>query len=365
MACRHHIPELICGAACKCVYGDTESPDESCFVAFAKAWNGINKESYNLPSITSSYLKTLQSQTTDFLTEFLTSEQATLRHDYKELGTLTLLYLGGTLPSGIKIYAPGAHHHARWMSKIIYTLKIALFRDQLGVDMIQNLATFLALFYVKYWFCAPNPVDAPQLDLDTLKLLEQAKRKVKSSEMLEMIDAALIKLKSHLWYLSERLVPFALLSHRVTTKDKAEMAKEILKFRDCPQVSECQQLMPEAESFGNKKLKDFVGDDSWTFLNLMCGGEPQFLSLKVAQWDTDPSYQSLLETARSIKVVNDSAERALGMVTEYHIDRITRSEEQRGYLHQVIRELRLRQKTASDGRLDLSKKVMKMLDYKL
>ena len=135
-----------------------------------------------------------------------------------------------------------------------------------------------------------------------------------------MIDAALIKLKSHLWYLSERLVPFALLSHRVTTKDKAEMAKEILKFRDCPQVSECQQLMPEAESFGNKKLKDFVGEDSWTFLNLMCGGEPQFLSLKVAQWDTDPSYQSLLETARSIKVVNDSAERALGMVTEYHID---------------------------------------------
>ena len=93
LACRHHIPELICGAACKCVYGDTESPDESCFVAFAKAWNGINKESYNLPSITSSYLKTLQSQTTDFLTEFLTSEQATLRHDYKELGTLTFLYL--------------------------------------------------------------------------------------------------------------------------------------------------------------------------------------------------------------------------------------------------------------------------------
>ena len=38
---------------------------------------------------------------------------------------------------------------------------------------------------------------------------------------------------------------------------------------------------------------------------------------------------------RATKVVNDSAERALGMITNFHLDRITRSEEQKQYLLQV------------------------------
>ena len=58
---------------------------------------------------------------------FVHDETASLREDYKELALISLLYLGGSLSSPIPIYAPGAHHHARLMSKIIYTIMIALF----------------------------------------------------------------------------------------------------------------------------------------------------------------------------------------------------------------------------------------------
>ena len=54
-----------------------------------------------------------------------------LREDHNELTLISLLYHGGSLSNPIPVYAPGSNHHARWMAKIIYTIKIALLRDQL------------------------------------------------------------------------------------------------------------------------------------------------------------------------------------------------------------------------------------------
>ena len=44
-----------------------------------------------------------------------------------------------------------------------------------------------------------------------------------------MVEAAYIKLKDHLWHLSEHLVPLPLFSARVADRDKKEIANEILK----------------------------------------------------------------------------------------------------------------------------------------
>ena len=87
------------------------------------------------------------------------------------------------------------------MAKIIYTIKIALLGDQLKVfkpqmfNSIQNLATFLSRFYVKLWLCSTNATDVPQLDLDLLKLLEEAKTTVRDPETIKMMEAAYVKLK--------------------------------------------------------------------------------------------------------------------------------------------------------------------------
>ena len=50
--------------------------------------------------------------------------------DYKELLLLALLFLGDESQANIHINSSGAHHRARWMVKLIYCLKMYLFRSQ-------------------------------------------------------------------------------------------------------------------------------------------------------------------------------------------------------------------------------------------
>ena len=44
------------------------------------------------------------------------------RDDYRELLELTVIYMGGVPPRGIRIMAPGQMHRARWMAKAKYAL---------------------------------------------------------------------------------------------------------------------------------------------------------------------------------------------------------------------------------------------------
>ena len=74
-----------------------------------------------------------------------------------------------------------------------------------------------------------------------------------------MVNAFCFKLKDHLWYLSEPLVPTTLFSVKVTDRDKKEMANAILKHKNQAHP-DCQQT-PETEDFGAKLLKHFVGPD--------------------------------------------------------------------------------------------------------
>lgn len=51
-------------------------------------------------------------------------------NDYKELLELTIILLGGTPSTGIKFKKPGAYHRGRWMAKLIYSMKIFMFKKQ-------------------------------------------------------------------------------------------------------------------------------------------------------------------------------------------------------------------------------------------
>ena len=54
---------------------------------------------------------------------FLQDEIASLKEDHNEFALESLLDFGESFSHPIPIYAPAAHHHARWMAKIIYTIK--------------------------------------------------------------------------------------------------------------------------------------------------------------------------------------------------------------------------------------------------
>lgn len=72
--------------------------------------------------------------------------------------------------------APGVVHRARWMAKIIYALKIYLFRDQFvlrsrELNALREFTTFAVRIYLKYWYVCPKPTLAPSNDLKLLKKL--------------------------------------------------------------------------------------------------------------------------------------------------------------------------------------------------
>ena len=66
----------MCGAACRNVYGPTQSPNEDCFKTLAKNWSKIDTKSYKLPCIKGDFLIKLKSDTKDFLEAFLDSESS-------------------------------------------------------------------------------------------------------------------------------------------------------------------------------------------------------------------------------------------------------------------------------------------------
>ena len=59
-----------------------------------------------------------------------------------------------------------------------------------------------------------------------------------------------------------------------------------------------------------------------------------FLAKDPAEWNDDPSYQELKTAASTIKVVNDTAERAIALMQQYNSmnSSLTKNEEQKQYL---------------------------------
>ena len=110
--------------------------------------------------------------------------QEQVRDDCEELIELTLTVLGIS-PTFIHWRAPGNAHRARWMAKLICSIKIYLFHTQDVVKLtkketlqLKRFVYFGALLYTKSWISAPQATEAPaqhlQLwyDLKTYKQID-------------------------------------------------------------------------------------------------------------------------------------------------------------------------------------------------
>lgn len=136
-------------------------------------------------------------------------KRADVRADYKELLQLTLISFGkqgGT----IKFRKPGAMHHARWMSKALYALKMFIFRTEFHLTpfqktAIRSMCIFIVRFYVKAWTCCPLALEAPYQDLNFMKAI-YAFRDIDQ----EISSTVLRKFNGHLWYLSDETYPFSM-----------------------------------------------------------------------------------------------------------------------------------------------------------
>lgn len=77
------------------------------------------------------------------------------RGDYLEMLELCLIVLGKPIPN-YNFHVPHACSHSRWMSKVIYNLKMYFFRGQLNfskaeIGHLQDICLFICLIYVKPW----------------------------------------------------------------------------------------------------------------------------------------------------------------------------------------------------------------------
>lgn len=336
MACRHHVLEIMLEAVVVKLLGVSSGPDISLFKRFKKSWSSINQGGFKTIGTDELIHEEIINSVPDII-EFSKKQLAEFqpRDDYKELLELTIVFLGGVPERGIRFRAPAGLHRARWMAKATYSLKIYLFRDEFKLSKqeefgIRQVCMFVVKCYVRSWFQAASAPLAPNNDLLLLKTLKQYE-----GINNELSKCALKKFLGHLWYLSEELVALAFFDDHVSQETKVKMV-EALKTEDNDEPLKRVRVDPDVVL--KKNLSDFVSSKSLRFFELL-NIPTDFLQKDVKEWEEDDSYMSGKAVVRSLRVVNDVAERGVALMEEYN-KLHTRDEEQKQYLLLLVKQFR-------------------------
>lgn len=336
LACRHHIMELMLEAVVLFAVGPSSGPDILIFKRFKNNWAGLKQDDFKTVSSDAStlkYVENISADTISFAKKQLELYQP--RADYKELLILIIIFLGGTLDKELSFRAPAGLHRARWMAKAIYSLKIYLFRDQFKMSKneengIKDICIFTVRIYAKYWFQAPSGWSAPRNDLQLLKDL-----KAYEEINQQIAKAAVKKILSHLWYLSEELVAFAFFDDKVPLETKRKMVNAVenegLEYYPKRRTLEYDLIL-------NTNLEDFVSSNTLRFFNI-AGLSSDFLKKDVELWNDDEDYKTAKAVVHSMRVVNDLAERGVALMEEYNKLHTT-NEEQKQYLLLLVKDYR-------------------------
>lgn len=163
------------------------------------------------------------------------SNNHSLRDDYREIIDLSLLVLGAPLPPNYHFKVSGSTSNARFMSRIIGSFKMFLFRDTLEangaitsdeIQKFQEISLFAAMVYVPNWNYAGNILDAPSYDLAFLKKIHDYK---KIDE--EAAQGVLNKMTNNLFYLDGELVVLGIFSEMVANEIKDKMRSRLIALR--------------------------------------------------------------------------------------------------------------------------------------
>lgn len=261
------------------------------------------------------------------------------RDDYKEFLELSLIFLGVLPRDEVFFKYPGAIHHARWMAKAIYSLKIFIFRDEFGLttrelNSLRQICIFTIMVYLKAWFSSTSAIAAANHDLEFLKQLIEYK-KIDASISLATVN----KMTSHLWYLYDELAILSLFDDTVPLNMKKKIV-EAVKTRDGikSKVKRFQIDQNNINSIIQKDLSDFVSQKSLNLFEIF-DLPYDFLDLDIELWTSNDSYKENEEYFKQLKVVNDVAERGVALVSEYN-QCLTKNEDQFQYLLQVAKDHR-------------------------
>ena len=319
-ACRHHTCELLCGESTEHVFGKTSSPGSSLFKRLANQWESLEIDYKNLVTLDTDSLPLWMREEAETVLEWAREEytKGTFpRADYKELLSLLIVFLGGNIKN-FQFRLPGPDHHARWMSKCIYFLKISLLSKVFKMSVeettkVQEITVFLALIYCKYWFRAPLSLSAPRNDLEMYGLILQF-RTYRSTWAFKLLE----KMRHHLWYLTPQLIVLSLCDRGLSDEEREELAKTIHSTLR----GEIKTGKPEFPIMTwpdrRPQMSCFVGPESWLLFDLLnLPGSNDWLLVPAAHWHNLDEYKKIETFLSNLPCVNDGSERAVAMIGTY------------------------------------------------
>lgn len=244
------------------------------------------------------------------------------------------IFLNGTQTNPLTFKAPGATHHARWMSKALYCLKIYMFQNQFHLGKkellgISDVCIFISVVYIKAWFEAPCPTKAPVQDLNFLKTLLYYKN---TNEQIS--KATVTTFLRHLWYLTEELAVMSFFDSSVSLDVKLKMINAIKK--NGKENNERRVVLTEnqLDTICSKDISDFITKRSLQFFDHFQLSS-DFLTVEPRYWPETTSYKKCLDTIKGIKCVNDTAERGIALIQTYNRT-LSKNEEQKQFILQIV-----------------------------
>ena len=181
-------------------------------------------------------------------------------------------------------------------------------------DQLKNMWRFgryAVLYYIPDFLLSSSGRDAAFNDLQLYKAL------LKYQEVdRELADSALNTFNRHLWYLAPQTVLFALFSNRVSEDQKSRMASRLLTLdrKESPTlgVPKFPALTAETE------LCDLITEESRDFFDVVNSDPLPWLTKRVCEWESYADYNKVKTFVSTVKVVNDCAERAVALATDYY-----------------------------------------------
>lgn len=234
----------------------------------------------------------------------------------------------------VRMGPPGALHHARFMSKNRYYLRLMLLIEnatrimklpQRRIDEIKAMSLYISIFHVPKFLSAEKSDIAGVQDLHAIWQMHHLRATM--PRIATAVGSVIKSLDRHMWYLDPTLVVFGLANSdmSVSIEEKQSIAKKLCSF-DRPKTYDFERknntgFMPPMEDFSGEKppsLHNFITAESWLVFDILEHKREQvkWLLFPPENWEVDPDFQEFQLFVKSIAVVNDAGERAVKAVQE-------------------------------------------------
>lgn len=195
------------------------------------------------------------------------------------------------------------------------------------LEKLFEFTIFVVKVYVKYWITSSVAIDAPVNDL---KFLQELHRYKQQNEFIA--SEAINVFTRHLWYLSEQLVGLSFFDKRISSAKLDEMITGLEK-EPVPINRYRNQTIVESRDID---IASLVSKETLRFFQILADNrELTFLEKPKNQWKDDEVFNDILQIVKNLTVVNDPAERAVALITNFN-NAITTDEDQKQYLLQNV-----------------------------